>query len=289
MSSNNINDLLGADLDEEIDEILEDDDIDALLGPSGTPNTNEAILGGIGDEYLSDEEKVFLQNKDFLANTPPGELDGHFLQLQEELYSELENTLEDFSLGSVSDDDEFGEDPDDDDFVALEAQLDELEFGGHDESHIEGSAAMGFDLSPISPRLSRRQRRKLLRQRRRNERMRQAKLHRDISRNSASIRKEGRVARRTYRRDVRKGRKELRRTNRKLRSEAIIATRRRYIRLAKQLEKSCKGFPADWKESQPQKSYRSFSCAPHVGKTPLHHNAEDGYRPLYPFLWAPGW
>ena len=125
MSSNNINDLLGADLDEEIDEILDDDDMDAILGsPSGSSNTAEldGILGGIGDEYLTDDEKVFLQNKNFIANTPPGQLDAHFLQMQEEVYSELENTLEDFSLGSVSDDDEFGEDPDDDEFDSLELE-----------------------------------------------------------------------------------------------------------------------------------------------------------------------
>ena len=128
----------------------------------------------------------------------------------------------------------------------------------------------------------RRLRRRRKRSRRRNERMRQAKLRRDLSRNRAAMRREGRIARRTYRKDVRKGRRQLRRTNRKLRTEAIVATRRRYIRLAKQLEKSCKGFKRIGRKVNPKAGYRSFSCATHACQTPLHHHEEEWQPPPSP-------
>ena len=90
MSSDKINELLGADLDQEIDDILGDDDLDMILGSANTGAQDFGIY--------SDDEKVFLNNKAFLEKNSPGQLDAHFLDLQEKLYSELENTLEDFSL-----------------------------------------------------------------------------------------------------------------------------------------------------------------------------------------------
>jgi len=235
----NINDLLGGDLDEEIDEILDDDDMDAILGSPSESAGHEldGILGGIGDEYLNDDEKVFLQNKNFLADTPTGQLDAHFLQMQEEMYSELENTLEDFSLGSVSDDDEFGADPDDDEFDEMERDLDSLEF---DESDEFGSAA---------DRLRRRRRRQSRRSGRKSARQ---------------SRRSTRQSRRSARKSTRQSRRSVRRAGRSSkRSEAIVATRRRYIRLAKQLEKSCKGFKRIGGSVNP-KQVIALSAAPHM-------------------------
>jgi len=243
MSSKNINELLGANLDQEIDEILGDDDLDMLLG---SPNV-EQDMGA-----YSDAEKVLLDNKSFLEKTSNHKLDAHFLDLQEKLYSELENTLEDFSLGAVSDDDEFGEDPDDQELDELEFALEAMEFGGDDDEF----GVLGLGLAAIG-KSGKRATRALMRENKRKERQ----IRRALKANRRQMNREGRRAKRGVRIGQRKARVQLRRTNSRLTQERYIRLRRKYLKIISRFKRTCGRFERIGKKAPP-KQIAALAAAP---------------------------
>ena len=90
-------DLVHNDIEEDsddFDDLLAGDDFD-LEGDFGLDDEDEEdsleeILGAIDNQYLSEKEQVFLQNKAFLSSKNPTELDSFFMEYQETLYGALD-------------------------------------------------------------------------------------------------------------------------------------------------------------------------------------------------------
>jgi len=87
-------DLLGADIEEDsddFDDLLAGDDFDLDdFGMDDEEDSLEEILGAIDNQYLSEKEQVFLQNKAFLDSKNPTQLDDFFMKFQETLYGAMD-------------------------------------------------------------------------------------------------------------------------------------------------------------------------------------------------------
>jgi hypothetical protein len=84
-------DMLGADIEEDsddFDDLLAGDDFD--FGMDDEEDSLEEILGAIDNQYLSEKEQVFLQNKAFLDSKNPTQLDDFFMKFQETLYGAMD-------------------------------------------------------------------------------------------------------------------------------------------------------------------------------------------------------
>ena len=115
-------DLLGEDFSED-DDLLgaDDDDFDDLLGGDDDEEDSlDELLGAIDEDYLSEKEQVFLQNKSFLDSHNPVQLDKFFMEFQETLYG----AMCDYAGES---EEHFGADSDE--IQDMEIEIDSL--GGH--------------------------------------------------------------------------------------------------------------------------------------------------------------
>ena len=143
--------LLGADVEED------SDDFDALLGsddaifsdedfsgaePEEEEDSLDELLGAIDNDYLTADEQVFLENKKFMAERNPTELDAFFMKFQETLYG---------AMSGMCGDEEFGFD---DEMEDMELNADLAvghEFGSDEEAEmffedaVISGECMGFD------------------------------------------------------------------------------------------------------------------------------------------------
>ena len=91
---------------DEIDALLEglsDDNIDAILDTEDESDAEiDALLGGIDEDFLAEGEDIYLDNKEFIHNTPQNELDADFVQIQDSLMNNIEDILEEYSGGCMS-------------------------------------------------------------------------------------------------------------------------------------------------------------------------------------------
>lgn len=127
--------LLGADEEEDSDDfdslLAGDDSIFSDEDFAGEEESEEdsldELLGAIDDDYLTADEKVFLQNKKFMSERNPTELDAFFMEFQETLYG---------AMHGVYGDEEFGYDDGMDD-MELNADLSVgHEFGSDEEAEM---------------------------------------------------------------------------------------------------------------------------------------------------------
>jgi hypothetical protein len=220
-------DALLANIDDvsSIDILLDDEEVDEV----------DALLGGIDDDFITPKEKIFLSNKQYLEDTPQAEIDENFIRLQDELISNVEDILEDYSGGSMTGE-HFGLDQEYDELDALESELDDMLLGldlpngechecGSHNVHDEDCSEFGGIRSRIA---------------RRNQR---AVINRQLRKNRRQLRKEGKMAQRGIRRTIRAERKSIRREARNERkSEAFVASKRRYLRLVTSFKKACLKF-----------------------------------------------
>jgi hypothetical protein len=243
------------------------DEIDALLGKESLSSDLEdaeiaeldAILGSINDDgFLSEREEVFLANKNYLQNNTASTVDKKLMELQEKLMDEVEDILEEYSGGCMSgehmgldeeydliDEVEFGLDEElglDDEF-GYEPVGDEDIFGYNPFAAITGAAQDFFQ-----PGRKRRQNR---RSRRRTRRKGIIDIYQDtfIDPMASTVRSTTRAltGQSRKRQDKRRARRQVRRSRRMVRrgrrqSEATIATRRKYMRLVKNLKSACLKF-----------------------------------------------
>ena len=240
---------------DEIDALLNGDtDIDQLLGEDSIEEVDEldALLGSIDDDFLSDDEEVFLKNKEYLSNASTHELEQTFTKQQEEMMDNLEDILEEYSGGCMSGE-HFGLDQDHEDIDVMEDLLDVVEFDGEfglddeDEFGVSPLAAGYITAKKLSPR-EQRLRRRIARTRKRKAR-RKGILDRvadDVTKTASGVAEFFNPQIRRQRRLQRSRRRMQRRSNRLLMSpskrKVLVATRTKYIRLANNLKKSCLQF-----------------------------------------------
>ena len=210
---------------------------------STTEEELDALLDG-DDAYVSDDEQILLHNKRKLGNMSLHEVDSMFEVNQAEMMDNVENILEEFSGGCMSGD-QFGLDDDMIEMDELESELDgmgEEVFGGAwwDKQKANAKARK-------TKRKVRKEHRQDAREDRQDERKEKRADRREDRQDARAGRKAKRADRREDRQDARAGRKEKRQDRRtkrraKYSKEAIIATKRRYLRLARQLGNACLKF-----------------------------------------------
>ena len=242
MSSPNydeIDALLSGDIDENLDAYLgyeqdEDEDIDE-------------ILSGDFDEFLSEDEKVYLKNKDYLANASAADIDANFMKHQEELLASVEDVLEEYSGGCMTGE-HYGLDQELDEIDELENAIDLLSGDGHKgscagcgshnihEGSCAGCGSHNILYGPHHQEGSGNFFRNFQNQ------VERARINARIRATNRQIRRAERRAEIALARDIRRGRRGLRKINRRISKEKYSYLRKKYLRLVQSLRRACVKF-----------------------------------------------